>query len=47
MDKIKKIFIGTIKLAVVVCLIIIGVLVICGLPLDEIKESLKNKLENF
>ena len=47
MNKIKKILKGTIKFAVVICLILVAVLVVCGLPLDEIKKSLKNKLENF
>lgn len=47
MEKVKKILKGTIKFAVVVCLILITVLVVCGLPLDKIKKSLKSKLENF
>ena len=44
MEKILK---KTVKFAVVICLILVGVLVVCGLPLDEIKKSLKSKLENF
>ena len=47
MKKINKVLKATVKFAVVVCLILVAVLVVCGLPLDEIKKSLKSKLENF
>jgi len=47
MEKVKKILKGTVKFAVVVGLILVAVLVVCGLPLDEIMKSLKSKLENF
>lgn len=47
MEKVKKILKRTVKFAVVVCLISVAVLVVCGLPLKDIKKSLKSKLENF
>ena len=47
MNKIKKILKRTIKFAIVVSLILVGVLVICGLPLGDIKDSLKQKLKNI
>ena len=47
MNKIKKILKKTIKFAIVVSLILVGVLVICGLPLGDIKDSLKQKLKNI
>ena len=47
MEKVKKILKGTVKFAIVVCFILIAVLVVCGLPLGEIKKSLKNKWNNF
>ena len=47
MNKIKKILKRTIKFAIVVSLILVGVLVICGLPLRDIKDSLEQKLKNI
>ena len=47
MNKIKKILKRTIKFAIVVSLILVGVLVICGLPLGDIKDSLEQKLKNI
>ena len=47
MSKIKKILKSTIKFAVAIVLVMVGVLVICGLPLGDIKDSLKQKLEKI
>lgn len=47
MKKVKKILKRVVKLAVVVCFILVAGLVVCGLPLGDIKKSLKSKLENF
>lgn len=47
MNKIKKILKRTIKFAIVVSFILVGVLVICGLPLGDIKDSLEQKLKNI
>ena len=47
MNKIKKILKRTIKFAIIVSLILVGVLVICGLPLGDIKDSLEQKLKNI
>ena len=42
--KIKKMFKVVCKLAGVVCLALVGILIVCGLPFDEIKEKLKRKI---
>ena len=47
MNKIKKIFKSTVKFALVIVLVMVGVLVVCGLPLGDIKDSLNQKLKNF
>ena len=47
MNKIKKMLRSTIKFAVVVCLMLLGVLIAFGLPLGKIKNSLKQKLKNI
>ena len=45
MNKIKKILKKTIRFTIVICFILVGVLVACGLPLEDIKQTLKQKLE--
>lgn len=44
-EKIKKLFKVIFKLVGIVCTIFVGVLIVCGLPLDEIKEKIQNKFE--
>ena len=47
MERVKKILKRTVKFAVVIGILLVAVLVVCGLPLENIKKSLKSKLENF
>ena len=46
MEKAKRVLKRTVKFAIVVCFVLVVGLVICGLPLEDIKKSLKSKLEN-
>ena len=45
-EKIKRVFKGVCKLVGIVCTVIVGAIVVCGLPLDEIKEKLEKKFLN-
>lgn len=45
-EKIKKVFKAVCKLVGIVCTVIVGAIVICGLPFDEIKEKLEKKFLN-
>jgi len=42
-NKIKKSLKIVFKLAGMVCIAVVGVLIVCGLPLDEIKEKIQKK----
>lgn len=44
-EKIKNFFKAICKLVGIVCVVLVGALIICGLPLDEIKEKIQNKFE--
>ena len=46
MKKIKKILKKTVTFAVMVCLLLVVGLMVCGLPLGDIKKSLQSKLKN-
>ena len=46
MEKAKIVLKRTVKFAIVVCFILVAGLVVCGLPLEDIKKSLKSKLIN-
>ena len=43
--KIKRLLKVTFKFAVIICTILVGILIVCGLPLEEIKEKLQKKFE--
>jgi len=43
--KIKKLLKAAFKVVGIVCIIIVGILIVCGLPLEEIKEKIQNKFE--
>lgn len=45
-EKIKKVFKAAVKLVGIICTAIVGAIVVCGLPFDEIKEKLERKFMN-
>jgi len=42
--KIKRLLKATFKFVVIICTILVGILIVCGLPLEELKEKIQNKL---
>jgi len=44
-EKIKRFIKVVFKLVGIVCTVLVGILIVCGLPLDEIKEKIQKKFE--
>jgi len=44
-EKIKRFITVVFKLVGIVCTVLVGILIVCGLPLDEIKEKIQKKFE--
>lgn len=45
-EKIKKFLKAIFKFIGIACMVIVGILIVCGLPLGEIKEKIQNKFED-
>lgn len=43
--KIKKLLKAVFKLVGIVCTVLVGILIVCGLPLDKIKEKIQKKFK--